>query len=285
MNRATGLLIIEVINSNPNGDPDQESDPRQRPDERGMISPVSFKRKLRDLVEQKDGPAWREIASSFEPELAADEFDVLETRHRDRDAIEALGTDGIKRQFWDARIFGATFLQERQVKGKDSSFIRTGVAQLGMGVSVSPIRIERQTNTNKAGVEKGKDRGLAPLAYRVVQHGVYTMPYFINAAAANQSGCTDVDVDLMKKLIPYAYTQTASAVRPQVVIRQAWHMEHTSALGSCPDFLLLDALTPKRRDSAKVEEPSTSWSDYEATEALPEALRSRLKDVIDLARA
>ena len=48
MNRATGLLVIEVINSNPNGNPDQESDPRQRPDERGMISPVSYKRKLRD---------------------------------------------------------------------------------------------------------------------------------------------------------------------------------------------------------------------------------------------
>ena len=39
--RYTGLLIIEVINSNPNGDPDRESDPRQRPDGRGEISPVS----------------------------------------------------------------------------------------------------------------------------------------------------------------------------------------------------------------------------------------------------
>ena len=29
--RATGLLVIEVVNSNPNGDPDRESDPRQRP--------------------------------------------------------------------------------------------------------------------------------------------------------------------------------------------------------------------------------------------------------------
>ena len=35
MNRATGLLLIEVVNSNPNGNPDQESDPRLRPDERG----------------------------------------------------------------------------------------------------------------------------------------------------------------------------------------------------------------------------------------------------------
>jgi CRISPR/Cas system type I-B associated protein Csh2 (Cas7 group RAMP superfamily) len=65
MNRATGLLVIEVTNSNPNGNPDQESNPRLRPDERGMISPVSFKRKLRDLVEDKEGPVWKVTACGF----------------------------------------------------------------------------------------------------------------------------------------------------------------------------------------------------------------------------
>ena len=50
INRATGLLVLEVVNSNPNGDPDRESDPRQRANGQGEISPVSFKRKLRDLV-------------------------------------------------------------------------------------------------------------------------------------------------------------------------------------------------------------------------------------------
>ena len=44
--RATGLLVIEAINSNPNGDPERESSPRQRPDGKGEISPVSIKRKL-----------------------------------------------------------------------------------------------------------------------------------------------------------------------------------------------------------------------------------------------
>lgn len=51
LKRATGLLVIEVVNSNPNGDPDRESDPRQRPNGLGEISPVSFKRKLRDLLD------------------------------------------------------------------------------------------------------------------------------------------------------------------------------------------------------------------------------------------
>jgi CRISPR-associated protein Csd2 len=283
MNRATGLLIIEVINSNPNGNPDQESDPRQRPDERGMISPVSFKRKLRDLVEDKEGPAWTEISGSFKPALKPEEFHVLESRGRDRKQIAKLDSKTFTSLYWDARLFGSTFLEE---KGADenNSFIRTGVAQFGMGVSISPVRIERQTNTNKAGVEEGKDRGMAPLAYRIVPHGVYTMPYFLNAAAAGKSGCTDVDVELMKQLIPHAYSQTASAIRPQVILRHAWHMEHTSALGSCPDFLLLDAMTPKRVDPSTLEQTSSSWSDYEVPQTLPEGLVTRLKSITDLVR-
>lgn len=52
--RATGLLVLEAVNSNPNGDPDRDGEPRQRDNGRGEISPVSFKRKLRDLIEQSD---------------------------------------------------------------------------------------------------------------------------------------------------------------------------------------------------------------------------------------
>ncbi len=283
MNRATGLLIIEVINSNPNGNPDQESDPRQRPDERGMISPVSFKRKLRDLVEDKNGPAWTVISASFQPDLDPDKFVVLESRGRDRKEIAKLDEKEFISRYWDARLFGATFLEEKGAD-KNNSFIRTGVAQFGMGVSISPVRIERQTNTNKAGVEGIKDRGMAPLAYRIVPHGVYTMPYFLNSAVAGKSGCTEVDVDLMKRLVPHAYSQTASAIRPQVILRHAWHMEHTSALGSCPDFLLLDAMAPKRKDASTLKQPSSSWSDYEVPQSLPEDLAQRLKSITDLVR-
>src|SRR4249919_3986123 len=85
--RATGLLVIEVVNSNPNGDPDNESDPRTRVGDRGEISPVSFKRKLRDLVEDKSGPVWQEISARFEPALEAEDFRILEHRGRDREQI------------------------------------------------------------------------------------------------------------------------------------------------------------------------------------------------------
>jgi len=277
MNRATGLLVIEVVNSNPNGNPDQESDPRLRPDERGMISPVSFKRKLRDLIEDKEGPVWEHTARSFKPVLKPEEYQILESRGRDRNVIKALDAAEFVKRYWDGRLFGNTFLEEGA-----SALIRTGVVQFGMGVSISPVEIERMTNTSKAGVQSDKDRGMAPLAYRIVLHGVYVMPYFVNPTAARKSGCTDIDIELMKRLIPHAYTHTASYLRPMVTIRHAWHIEHKSALGSCPDFSLIEALTPKRLNEADQETPSKNWSDYIAPAALPEKLGARVSSVTDL---
>ncbi len=254
--RATGLLVIEVINSNPNGDPDRESDPRQRPDGLGEISPVSFKRKLRDLVEDKEGPVWMDIKQSLD--LNNDEFQVLESRGRDRAKIkEELKDDGkvFKKKYWDARLFGNTFLEENA-----STSIKTGVVQFGLGLSVAPVIIERHTNTNKAGVEGDKDRGMAPMAYRFVQHGIYSMPFFINPSAAHKSGCTLKDIDLLLALLPYAYAHSRSYVRPNVEILHAWYMEHNSQLVSCPYFNLIDALNQKKKEQS--DSASKSRSEY-----------------------
>jgi CRISPR-associated protein Csd2 len=278
-NRATGLLIIEVVNSNPNGDPDRESDPRQRPNGLGEISPVSFKRKLRDLVEDNDGPVFKEISKNLG--LAQDEFKILESRGRDRNQIKnemkAVNGDFLKSEFvkkyWDARIFGNTFLEDEMDKGT----IKTGVAQLVMGLSVASVSIVRHTNTNKAGVEEGKTQGMAPLAYRVVEHGAYCMPFYINPSNAHKSKCTQKDVELLKALIPYAYDHTRSAIRPDVRIRHAWYMEHQNALGSCADWKLIEALTPKRKGEDKML-PSNSWGDYDVPTDLPTDLKSRLAD-------
>lgn len=274
--RAVGLLVLEIINSNPNGDPDRESDPRQRLDDRGEISPVSFKRKLRDLVENKEGPVWKEMAGMLG--LDADKFQILESRGRDRKEITKLLQENPQAfidRYWDGRLFGNTFLEENV-----SSTIKTGAVQFGMGLSIAPILIERQTNTSKSGVQEGLDRGMAPLAYRVVQHAVYCMPFFVNPSAAQKSGCTQEDINLMLKLIPYAYSHTASYVRPQVEVRHAWYACHKSALGSFSDQEFIEALTPKK--TSNPDKPSESWSDYEAPKDLLEKLKAKSDRFMDL---
>jgi CRISPR-associated protein Csd2 len=282
--RGTGLLIIEVRDSNPNGDPDRESDPRQRPDKRGEISPVSFKRKVRDLIQSdlesnKRGPVWDSVSASFTPQLTDGQFCILESRGRTRSQIvQEVKDNGFVPKYWDARVFGCTFLEEKE------SHIRTGVVQFGMGVSVSPILIKRYTNTNKPGVEGDTDRGMAPLAYRIVEHGVYLMPFCINPTAAEKSGCSRQDIEVLLKIIPFAYPHNPSAMRPFVEIRHAWYMEHKSPLGSCSDFALIDAMKAARKVRADSETPSKSWDDYNVPkkEDLPSDLRKKIQGIRDL---
>jgi Cas7 group CRISPR-associated protein Csh2 len=279
--RATGMLVIEVVNSNPNGDPDRESDPRQRPNGFGEISPVSFKRKLRELVEDHSSPFFQALPDKY---LQPDRYEILEQRGRDRSTIRAeMGKDPKEfmhskfvQKYWDARVFGNTFLED----GGDKGFIKTGVVQFGMGVSLAPVDIIRQTNTNKAGVQEGKNAGMAPLAYRIVDHGVYCMPFFVNPNYAHKSGCTVDDIELMKILIPHAYEMNRSAIRPDVRIRHAWYIEHKNVLGSCPEYLLLEALTPVKLGNKN--DPSTSWTDYQDKTGLPEELSSRVESCVDL---
>ncbi len=287
--RATGLLVIEAVNSNPNGDPDRESDPRQRDNGRGEISPVSFKRKLRDIMEDHDSPMFNSLPDKFTQH--ADQYCILESRGRNRNEINSeMAQDTTKydqqeflnstfvRKYWDARVFGNTFLQEKANKG----FIKTGVVQFGVGLSISPINIYRSTNTNKSGVEENKNAGMAPLAFRIVEHGVYCMPFFVNPNYAGKSGCTEDDIELLKLLIPHAYEMTRSAIRPDVRIRHAWYIEHKNILGSCPEYLLFDALTPEKIGDP--DTPSTSWEDYIDKTDLPDELKDRVFSVEDLAR-
>ncbi len=279
--RATGLLVIAVENVNPNGDPDRESDPRQRShDRRGYISGVSFKRKLRDLVELKEGPVWTHIKEKLC--LVDDQYCILESRERGfsdvKDAGEAWrkvlgliekGNNGseVANKYWDARVFGATFLEKGEdapQKGEEAStsdgkYIRTGVAQFGIAVSVAPVRIHRDTNTKKASAQESKDRGMAPLACRYVEHGIYCMPFFINPTAALKSGCVPRDIALLLSLIRQAYPNTRSVARSHglIEIRHAWYAEHKDVLGSFSEFEFIEQLTPRRK-GGDTEKPSSS---------------------------
>lgn len=297
MNRVTGLLVIEVINSNPNGDPDRESDPRYRDiDWRGEISPVSFKRKLRDIIDDKNGPVWTTISKKFNPELDHEKFQIFEKRYRDRSLMtkELRDNSGkiFKEKYWDGRIFGNTFLEKGENEKDETNkkdehqkqTIKTGVVQFGLGISVSPIRIQRLTTTSKAGVEEGKEQGMAPLSYRIVEHAIYCMPYFINPSVADATDCKLEDIELLKKTIPFVYSQTASYVRSQVEILHAWHIEHNSPLGSCSDFKLIDSLTPRKKINEDTEKPSLSRKEYfiPIDKNVPEELSKKVISIRDL---
>lgn len=292
-NRHVGLLVLDVTMSNPNGDPDMESEPRTRElDSLGMISPVSLKRKLRDLISD-DSEVFAVAKQQLNlGENTHNQFKILEERGRDRDVIKAMDKTEFMKTYWDARMFGNTFLEslkdkelsKEQKKKKDDGgyahLINTGTTQIGVGMSIAPIDVVRMTNTNKSGVEADKDRGMAPLAFRVVQHGIYCVPIFVNPSIAKKTGATTEDLDLLKFMLPYVYQHTASAIRPQISVLHAWFAEHKNTLGSCPEHLFINALTPKLKVGIT---HSASANDYDIPEREDLGdLLDRFKDVRDL---
>lgn len=256
--RGTGLLLIDVKDSNPNGDPDRESDPRMRQDGRGEISPVSFKRKLRDLVLAKDSPVWQEL--SDELGLSETGYDIFEQSNVKNKDLLAMGENDFLSTYWDARVFGSTVLESSN-QDSENKYIASGVVQFGLGVSLDPIKIRRETTTKKRPVEDDKSRGMAPLAFRVVEYGLYVMPFFINASAAQKTRCTKKDIEVLLCLIPHAYKETASYIRSQVDIRYAFYVEHNRVRGTFNDFKIIEALTPARVGNSIG--PATSWKDYD----------------------
>lgn len=306
--RATGLIIIEVRNSNPNGDPERDGAPRKRRGDIGEISPVSVKRKIRDLVGNKKGPVWLYLKGKFN--ITDDNhFDILEERGRDRMAIKKMilengGREFIER-FWDARVFGNTFLEKAEEKPGETELdksstseisknkveeaiilkesVKTGVVHFGLGLSISPVNVRIDfTMTNKSSVQEEKTAGMAPGAYKFVEHGIYHIPFFVNPTQANKTGCSKTDVDIVLELIPYVYSHNRSLVRTQVDVLHAWYMEHKSQRGSCNDFDLIDALMAIKKENK--EKPSFSREEYDIPISLPSKFSDKviLRDLMDL---
>ena len=285
--RATGLIIIEVRNSNPNGDPERDGAPRKRRGDIGEISPVSVKRKMRDLVENKTGPIWLYLQDKFKLDEAC--FQVLEDRDKHEKPLKQMIIEDrhkpieekrFVKMFWDGRVFGNTFLEEAKGEPEETSKagkgkskketeetlalkknVKTGVLHFGLGLSVAPVSVRADfTLTSKAGVEKDKTGGMAPGAYKFVEHGIYAIPFFVNPTQASHTGCTKTDVDVALELVPYVYTHNRSLVRTQIEVLHAWYAEHMNQKGSCNDFDLIDALIPKKNEAE--DKPSSARSEY-----------------------
>jgi CRISPR/Cas system type I-B associated protein Csh2 (Cas7 group RAMP superfamily) len=291
--RATGLIIVEVRDSNPNGDPERDGAPRRRRGDIGEISPVSVKRKMRDLVGNKNGPIWLYLKGK----LGLDEsrFEILEERDKHEKSIKKMIVEDDSKpvkekrfveRFWDGRVFGNTFLEgagegeenaqdetktDKTKKGKSQknlealalkNNVKTGVLHFGLGLSIAPLTIRTDfTLTNKGGVQEEKTAGMAPGAYKFVEHGIYAIPFFVNPTPASKTGCTKQDVDVALELIPYVYSHNPSLIRSQVKVLHAWYAEHTNQLGSFNDFDLIDILKPKKREAK--DKPSTIRSEYD----------------------
>ena len=282
-NRSDFVILFDVENGNPNGDPDAGNMPRIDPETgHGLVTDVCLKRKIRNYVETAKGDAegYRIYIKDQVPLNRSDSEalkylgvtgDLKAAKKADPD-LDAKIRDFMCRNFYDIRTFGA--VMTTFVKGALNCGQVRGPVQLGFARSVDPIvpqevTITRVAITTEADAEK-KDTEMG--RKHIVPYGLYRAEGYVSANLARKTtGFSEEDLQLLWQAILNMFENDHSAARGKMAVRELIVFRHDSELGNAPSYKLFEAVTVQRKADVDV---ARRYSDYTVTvaEALPEGV-------------
>ena len=282
-NRYDFVILFDVENGNPNGDPDAGNMPRIDPETgHGLVTDVCLKRKIRNYVETAKGDAegYRIYIKDQVPLNRSDSEalkylgvtgDLKAAKKADPD-LDAKIRDFMCLNFYDIRTFGA--VMTTFVKGALNCGQVRGPVQLGFARSVDPIvpqevTITRVAITTEADAEK---KGTEMGRKHIVPYGLYRAEGYVSANLARKTtGFSEEDLQLLWQAILNMFENDHSAARGKMAVRELIVFRHDSELGNAPAYKLFDAVHIERRDPAAVPR---RYQDYLVTvdETLPEGV-------------
>lgn len=217
-----GVLVIENINSNPNGDPDNSGAPRIFPESQtSMLSRASVLRKERDHVHLRT-PTFLAICAQLgiTPEEIEKNYNIyVESSRTAADYAKEYTKDpkAFYEKYVDARWLSQTLL-ESGVKGLPKA---GGPIFMGMFETLQPVDCFTGTNSRAQGMTPGKDCDIAPNSMRLVRYGVYTGRFGFSPDLAGPCHTKRKDVELFLALLPHIYNFKA-ANRAGTEVVQMW---------------------------------------------------------------
>ena len=269
-NRYDFVILFDVENGNPNGDPDAGNMPRIDPEtNHGIVTDVCLKRKIRNFVETacEDQPGYRiyikdnvPLNKSDREAFTALNVDEKKLNKKDHPDLDGKIRDFMCREFFDIRTFGAvmtTFVKAALNCGQ----VR-GPVQLGFARSIDPIvqqevTITRVAITTEADAErKGTEMGRK----FIVPYALYRAEGFISANLARKvTGFSEEDLQLLWKAIINMFETDRSAARGKMAVRELIVFRHDSELGNAPAYKLFETVTVKNKDFSC---PPRGYHDY-----------------------
>ena len=274
-NRYDFVVLFDVKNGNPNGDPDAGNMPRMDPETGcGLVTDVCLKRKIRNYVEtvKEDDPRFGIYIKDGVPlnrsdrqalEACGEKNPDLKTLKKNTPDIDAKLRDYMCSHYYDIRTFGAvmtTFVAAKLNCGQ----VR-GPVQLGFARSVDPIlpqeiTITRSAITTEADAEK---KGIEMGRKYIVPYGLYRAEGYISANLARKStGFSQADLDLLWSAILNMFENDHSAARGKMAVRSLIIFKHDSELGCAPAHKLFELVRAQRCGDTAVPR---SFSDYAIT--------------------
>lgn len=282
------VLLFDVKDGNPNGDPDAGNLPRLDAETgHGLVTDVALKRKIRNFVALTQDQAQRDPqAGEKRHEIYVREKAIL--NHQHERAYSALNlaadhvadeSDGKKKKrkgsaddvnkardwmcqnFYDVRTFGAVMST-----GTNCGQVR-GPIQMTFARSVDPIIAQEHSITRMAVATEGEaekqdgDNRTMGRKY-TVPYGLYRAHGFISSFLSRQTGFDDADLELLWQALSQMFEHDRSAARGEMTTRGLIVFKHDSELGNAPAHSLFERVRASRRDDSQ---PARDFNDYQIT--------------------
>lgn len=271
-NRYDFVMLFDVENGNPNGDPDAGNAPRVDVETNyGFVTDVCLKRKIRNYIElTREGEPGFNILIKADKTLnskfaAAYEANGLElnknSKGKNADAVKT-ARDFICKNYFDVRAFGAVMST-----GDNPCGIVRGPVQLTFAKSISPVYVQEVAITRQARTtEERAQTGDTEMGRKcVIPYALYRGEGFISAALNNKlaNGLSEADLKVLWEAISNMFEHDHSAARGKMSMRKLYVFKHDNILGECPAQLLFDKIEVKPLLANDM--PPRSFKDYEIT--------------------
>ena len=264
------VLLFDVKDGNPNGDPDAGNLPRVDAETgQGLVTDVSLKRKVRNFVGLLHGeqPPY---------EIYVKEKAILNKQHERAyqaipDGAAILAGDDKKRKggdkveearqwmcqnFYDVRTFGAvmsTGINCGQVRGAvQMTFARSIDPVIASEHSITRMAVATEKEAEK---QDGDNRTMGRKF--TVPYGLYVAHGFVSAHLADQTGFSETDLELLWQALAEMFEHDRSAARGEMATRGLYVFKHEGKLGNAPAYSLFERIKAEKQ----VEVPR-SFKDY-----------------------
>lgn len=285
-NRYDFVVLFDVENGNPNGDPDAGNMPRIDPETGfGLVTDVCLKRKIRNYVEmvKEDEPGYQIYIKEKVPLNRSDKMALtyvgldpedekaIKQAKKDDPTLDIKLRDFMCRNFFDVRTFGAvmtTFFKCNLNCGQVRGPVQLGFAKsvdpiIPQEVTITRIAITTEEDAEKKGTEMGRKH--------IVPYGLYRAEGFISANLARKvTGFSEDDLALLWQAIINMFENDRSAARGKMAVRELIVFKHDSELGNAPAHKLFELVKIERLNT-----PARQFSDYRVDvdlSAIPEGV-------------
>lgn len=273
-NRYDFVLVFDVRDGNPNGDPDAGNLPRLDAESgHGLVTDVSLKRKVRNFVGLVKGET-----PPFD--IYVKEKAVLNQAHEK--AYIAIGAEEELKGDKKRKGSGDTVDKARQWMCKNFFDVRTFGAVMGLGVNCGQVRgpvqltfarsvdpiiaqehsITRMAVATEAEAEKQQGDNRTMGRKHTVPYGIYVAHGFVSSFLAKQTGFGEEDLELLWQALEQMFEHDRSAARGEMSTRGLYVFKHDSELGNAHAHSLFDRIKIKRKDDVDVPR---SFADYEVS--------------------